>query len=106
VNVGRLIQYLSAFPADMPVVLEARDEPLGDYEVATVDRARMRHDPTYDDCGNRVYYPDDGASAITGRAADRFDPPTDVVLLGFEERFGVVVDAQVAPSGAPNELEG
>lgn len=88
-NVGRLIQYLSAYPADMPVVLEARDEPLGDYEVATVDRVRMEHERTYDDGGIRVYH---HAGDLSGNG--RFDPPTDVVLLGFEARRGPVVDVQ------------
>jgi len=88
VNVGRLIQYLSAFPSDMPVVLEARDEPLGDYEVATVDRARMEHDRTYDQCGTRVYY-----RAPSGLNSSPLDPPCDVVLLGFEDYSRGVVDA-------------
>ncbi|WP_280479125.1 hypothetical protein [Nocardia asiatica] len=92
-NVGRLIQYLSAFPADMPVVLEARDEPLGDYEVATVDRARMEHDRTWDSWGTRVYY-----RAPSGLMSRHCDPAQDVVLLGFEERPGGVVDAQPAPA--------
>lgn len=86
-NVGQLIQRLSAFPADMPVVLAARDEPVGDYEVMAVDRMRMQHDPTYDDIPWKVYH-HAGYDPLK-----RCDPPRDVVFLDFEGRSAGVVDA-------------
>lgn len=87
-NVGRLIQYLSTYPADLPVVFQTQDEPMGDYEVATVDLARMQRDPMWEGCDTRVYHP---ASAYS---STRYGPPQEVVLLGYEERVEVVVDAQ------------
>ncbi|BAD54871.1 hypothetical protein [Nocardia farcinica] len=87
-NVGQLIQRLSAFPADMPVVLAARDEPAGDYEVMTVARQRMAHDPTYDDLGERVWH-------YESDSLRRCDPAREVVFLDFEGRSAGVVDAVV-----------
>ncbi|MBF6411220.1 hypothetical protein [Nocardia farcinica] len=89
-NVAQLIQRLSAFPADMPVVLAARDEPVGDYEVMTVARQRMAHDPTYDDLGERVWH-----YASASDALRRFDPAREVVFLDFEAPPQGVVDAAV-----------
>jgi hypothetical protein len=86
------MQYLSAFPADMPVVLEARDEPLGDYEVVTVEKARMEHDPAWDGFGIRVYH-----RAPSGLRSRHLDPACEVVLLGFEGRSPSIVDAPLAP---------
>ncbi|WP_280195706.1 hypothetical protein [Nocardia farcinica] len=87
-NVGQLIQRLSAFPADVPVVLAARDEPAGDYEVMTVARQRMAHDPTYDDLGERVWHYESGSLR-------RCDPAQEVVFLDFEAPPRGVVDAAV-----------
>lgn len=75
-NVGQLIQRLSAYPPDMPVVVEMEDEPSGDYEVAQVSQMRMVHDRTLDGCGLRTYTTPDPYNGA------RCDAPCDVVLLG------------------------
>jgi len=88
-NVGQLIQRLSTFPADMPVVLAARDEPVGDYEVMTVSQETMAHDPSYDHGHVRVFQRPDPLWDY------RHDPAREVVFLDFEGRSAGVVDAVV-----------
>lgn len=78
-NVGELVEKLSRFDPGLPVLMQQTDEPLGDYEVLSVDVVTGKPDslyhasaPTY---GGRVWESPQVWSTYDGG-------DSEVVLLG------------------------
>lgn len=85
-NVGQLIQRLSVFPSDMPVVVDADQHDGIDYEVMAVNPAVMQHEVD-EDRGYRMWLR--VARPPAGRLPrERYDPPQDVVYLRLDRMEG------------------
>lgn len=103
---GQLIDRLSRVDPNLPVVFEARDEPLGDYGVRSVEVVDMQRERTYADgmCGTDVFhgpesrYPE--PKWHTSKVFE-YDPPGPVVLLGMERPWQPVIDAEVEQRALP-----
>lgn len=79
-NVGELMQRLSTYPADMPVVVDAGHHDGIDYEVMAVDVAVMQHEID-EDWPFRAYH-----QPGQWIPAERYAPAQDVVYLRLDEQ--------------------
>lgn len=104
-TVGQLIAKLSRLDPSLPVVFEARDEPLGDYGVRSLEVREMQRENIYaaDPFGCDVFH-----SHISGgyggrpkewwsdrpSGRDRYDLPQPVVLLRYERQWQPTIDGE------------
>lgn len=101
---GQLIEQLSRLNPNLPVVFEARDEPLGDYGVRSLEVCEMQRENIYagEPFGCDVYH-----SHVSGghngrpkewwdnpRFPGQYDQPQEVVLLRYERQWQPTIDAE------------
>lgn len=103
-TVRQLIEQLSRLDPNLPVVFEARDEPLGDYGVRSFEVCEMQRENIFASglSGCDVYHSHvsggyDGRPKEWWGGPDRYDEPREVVLLRYEREWQPVIDAELSP---------
>ncbi len=110
-TVGQLLNELSLLDPSLPVVFEARDEPLGDYGVRSLEVCEMQRETIFADgpFGCDVFH-----SHCSGghgdcpkewwsdrHSGDRYDPPQEVVMLRYESEWKPTIDGEIAQPELP-----
>lgn len=99
---GQLMEQLSRLDPDLPVVFEARDEPLGNYGVRAVEVDEQQRESLFADgpYGCDVFHEKIGGG-YNGHPAewwtgDRYDQPGPVVFLRYELPWQPTIDGELA----------